>query len=73
MRMNQLQLENYLRNMMQEAFRNGTIKENQNNHPCFYMAIINCIIKMYVNKVEYREENAIATFKGFLESGVLVW
>ena len=36
-------------------------------------AIINAIICQYMTKVEYMEENAIATFKGFLESGVLVW
>lgn len=36
-------------------------------------AIINAIICQYITKAEYMEEHAIATFKGFLESGVLSW
>lgn len=36
-------------------------------------AIINAIICQYITKAEYMEENAIATFKGFLESGILNW
>lgn len=36
-------------------------------------AIINAIICQYMTKADYCEENAIETFKGFLESGVLTW
>ena len=36
-------------------------------------AIINAIIVQYMTKAEYMEENAIATFKGFLENGTLNW
>jgi len=36
-------------------------------------SIINAIIVQYLTKAEYMEENTIATFKGFLESGVLIW
>lgn len=36
-------------------------------------AIINAIICQYMTKAEYMEEHAIATFKGFLENGILEW
>lgn len=36
-------------------------------------AIINAIIVQYLTKSEYMEENAIATFKRFLEGGILEW
>ena len=39
----------------------------------WYTAIINAIMCQYATKSNYYEENAIATFKRFLESGVLTW
>lgn len=36
-------------------------------------AIINTIIVQYLTKAGYMEENAIATFEGFLKKGVLNW
>ena len=71
--MNSVELRKELINMMQEAFKNGTITGNKNQHPSYYVAVIDCIIKYYNNTKNYFEENAIATFKGFLESGVLTW
>lgn len=39
----------------------------------YLKAIVNCIIKYYLTMPNYYEENAITTFKRFLESGVLSW
>lgn len=36
-------------------------------------AIINAIIVQYLTKAGYMEENAIATFEGFLKKGILNW
>lgn len=48
--------------------------ENQTKYEMNWCtSIINAIICQYMTKSEYMEEHAIATFKGFLESGVLVW
>lgn len=35
--------------------------------------VINAIIVQYLTKPHYYEEQAIATFQGFLDNGVLVW
>lgn len=38
-----------------------------------YTAIINVIIVQYLTRPRYMEENAIATFEGFLKNGILSW
>lgn len=62
--MNTLELTQYLYELAQ----------NQSKYAMNYCtAIINAIIVQYITKTEYMEENAIATFRGFLDKGVLTW
>ena len=70
--MNSVELKNHLLDMMIKALESPNFKL-QNIHSCFYMAVIDCIIRQYMTISDYMEENAIETFKGFLESGVIVW
>lgn len=39
----------------------------------YCIAIINAIIVQYLTSPRYMEENAIATFEGFLKKGILNW
>ena len=71
--MNSVELRETLVNAMYNAYENGTIKESKNMHPSYWLAVIDCIIKMYNNKPGYYEEDAIKTFEDFIKTGVLNW
>lgn len=68
--MNTIELKNKLQEMMREAFINGTVK---NSHPCYYIAIIETIIRYYLTVSGYYEEHAIKTFETFLKTGHLIF
>lgn len=62
--MNSIELKKKLQEMASE--NNAYNKE-------VYNGIIDAIMNRYMTIVDYMEEKAIATFKGFLKKGVLVW
>lgn len=70
--MNSIELKQKLLEMMSEAIKNNKCAF-ENPHPCFLVGVIDCIMRRYMEVADYYEENAIATFKGFLKSGVLSW
>lgn len=69
--MNSIQLRKRLIEMMSNYME--SLPDGRNPYPCYYVAVIDCIMKMYMEKPEYMEENAIKTFSEFLKHGVLVW
>lgn len=70
--MNSVELKQYLINMYENAMKSDSIAF-ANVLPIYHMAIIDCIMNQYMTKTSYYETDAIKTYKGFLESGVLTW
>lgn len=64
MRMNVPELLCYLK---------GMASMNKKYDEYVYKAIITVIINHYITFPAYREEDAIRTFKKFLNTGVLLW
>lgn len=70
--MNTIELKNKLIEMFSDSLTSENIK-TKNIHPSYHMSIIDTIIKYYLTVSDYYEENAIKTYKNFLNTGNLIF
>lgn len=70
--MNSVELKGKLLEMFLDYISN---KENKimDVYTCFYMAVIDEIMRQYMTRRDYMEEDALKTMEIFLKKGILSW